>query len=77
MNQNELNTENLKVGDFIKAGFKCGIRYGIVEKIRKDIVVIRNCTPYYHQYTLTNQLVNITKKRIWGIGLNENEIILK
>ena len=73
----KLEIENLKPGDFIKASFRYGNRCGIVEKIKKEIVVIKNCTQFYNKFTLTNELVNITKKRITEIGLKENEFISK
>ena len=68
-------TNEIQIGDFIKGSYKFGCICGIVTDIKKSIVVIKQCNPYYNEYTLTNNLVNVTKSRISAIGLNEGETI--
>jgi hypothetical protein len=68
-------TNEIKIGDFIKGEYKFGCICGIVTEIKKSIVVIQQCNPYYNEYTLTTNLVNVTKSRISKIGLNEGEKI--
>ena len=68
-------TNEIKIGDFIKGSYKFGCICGIVIEIKKSIVVIKQCNAYYNEYTLTNNLVNVTKSRISKIGLNEGEKI--
>ena len=65
----------IKIGDFIKGSYKFGCICGVVTEIKKSIVVIKQCTPYYNEYTLTTNLVNVTKSRISNIGLDEDEKI--
>lgn len=74
-NNNNLITE-IKIGDFITGKYKYGIICGIVTKIKKSMVVIQKCNPFYNEYTLTNNLVNVTKSKIYQIGLDENEKII-
>jgi len=68
-------TNEIKIGDFIKGSYKFGCICGIVTEIKKSIVVIKQCNPYYNEYTLTTNLVNVTKSRISKIGLDEGEKI--
>lgn len=68
-------TNEIKIGDFIKGAYKFGCIQGIVTEVKKSIVVIKRCNPYYNEYTLTETLVNVTKSRITEIGLKENETI--
>jgi len=65
----------IKIGDFIKSSYKFGCICGIVVLIKKSIVVIKQCDKYYNEYTLTDNLVNVTKSRIYNIGLDSNEKI--
>lgn len=67
--------QTIQVGDFIKGSYKFGRIHGIVIKLKKSIVVIKQCDAYYNEYTLTNTLVNVTKSRIDKIGLDESEKI--
>jgi len=69
-------TPEVKIGDFIKAQYKCGLTCGIVIEIKKSIFVIKECQPFYNDYTLTDYLINITKTRIYQIGLNQDEKII-
>lgn len=71
-----MSLDNIKVGDFIKGSYKFGIVSGVVSQIKKSIVVIKICNEHYNEYTLTEHLLNVTKKRINRIGLNENEVII-
>jgi hypothetical protein len=71
-----MEIDKLKVGDFIKGSYKFGCVCGVVSKIKKSIVVIKICKPYYNEYTLTEHLLNVTKDRIHTVGLNENEKII-
>jgi len=68
-------TNEIKIGDFIKGSYKFGCICGVVTEIKKSIVVIKQCNPYYNEYTLTTILVNVTKSRISKIGLDEGEKI--
>ena len=65
----------IKIGDFIRAQYACGCMAGIVIKVNKSKVIIKRCDQNYNQYTLTQFNVNITKSRIYKIGLQENEIL--
>jgi hypothetical protein len=65
----------IQIGDFIKGSYKFGRIFGIVTDIKKSIVVIKQCEQYYNEYTLNNNLVNVTKKRINQIGLDTGEKI--
>jgi hypothetical protein len=75
MNTNLTQTE-IKVGDFIRASYACGCMAGIVIKVNKSKVIIKRCDGNYNEYRLTEFNVNITKSRIYKIGLQENEIII-
>jgi hypothetical protein len=75
MNTN-LTQNEIKVGDFIRASYACGCMAGIVIKVNKSKVIIKRCDQNYNQYKLTEYNVNITKSRIYIIGLQENEIII-
>ncbi len=75
MNINLTQTE-IKVGDFIRAQYACGCMAGIVIKVNKSKVIIKRCIQNYNVYKLTEYNVNITKSRIYIIGLQENEIII-
>ena len=68
-------TSQIKVGDFIKGSYKFGVVSGIVTKIQKSIVVIKKLNPHYTEYNKTDELVNITKTRIFRVGLEEGESI--
>jgi hypothetical protein len=70
------NLNEIKIGDFIKGSYKFGCICGIVTDIKKSIVVIKECNQLYNEYTLTNNLVNITKSRIYKIGLDAAEKII-
>ena len=43
---------------------------------RKSIDVIKKCQRHYNVYTLTNTFCNVTKSRIYIIGLNQEESIV-
>ncbi len=76
--QNENNmTNEIKVGDFIKGSYKFGAIDGIVVKVTKSIVVIKHCKQNAFTYTMTDTLVNVTKSRIYEIGLTEKETLIK
>ena len=74
-NSNFTQTE-IKVGDFIKAQYANECMSGIVIKVNKSKVIIKRCDENYNEYRLTQFNVNITKSRIYKIGLQENEIII-
>ena len=66
----------IKIGDFVQGVYKCGCVCGVVVKIKKSVVIIKQCKPHYNEYTKTNFELNLTKSRIYQIGLNENEKII-
>ena len=72
----ELTQNEIKIGDFIRAQYACGCMSGIVIKVNKSKVIIRRYNQNYNKYTPTEFNVNITKSRIYRIGLEENEIII-
>jgi hypothetical protein len=76
MKNQEIKNQEIKIGDFIKGSYKFGVIYGVVTEIKKSIVVINECTCHYEQYTMTTNLVNVTKTRIFQIGLYEGEKII-
>jgi hypothetical protein len=78
-----MEKNEIKLGEFIKANYKRYPIFGIVVEIKKDILIINFCTPIYNEeknsysdYRIEKNLVNISKKNIIQIGLNENETIL-
>jgi hypothetical protein len=73
--------EDLKVGDYINAAYKCYAVSGIITKVNKNTVTVIECrTGYTHntQYeiTKTNNKINITKSRIFSIGLDDKEFFI-
>lgn len=68
--------KQIKIGDFIQGSYKYGCICGIVVDIKKSIVIINECKPYYNEYTVINNLVNVTKSRIRKVGLDEGEKII-
>ena len=76
-NQTNKNmTNSIKVGDFIRGSYKYGCICGVVAEVKKSIVVIKKCQRHYNVYTLTNTFCNVTKSRIYIIGLNQEESIV-
>ncbi|CAB4137425.1 hypothetical protein UFOVP324_35 [uncultured Caudovirales phage] len=67
----------IKIGDFISGSYKYGCVSGVVVDIKKSIVVIRkaNGVRVNNVYTLTDNFVNVTKSRIYKIGLEDYESI--
>ena len=63
-------------GAFIKAKYKYGQISGIVTKVKKDVVVIKVCSQWYKDYTLTERVQNVTKSRVHQVGLGEDESVL-
>jgi hypothetical protein len=72
---NEIMANEIKIGDFIKGQYQYGCVSGIVVKVKKMVVVIKRCTERYNEYTITDNMVNVTKRRIYEIGLQKNETI--
>ena len=68
--------QEIKVGDFISGQYRYGCIQGIVQKVLKDKVVIKRCNQWFNKYTLTSELVNVTKSRITRVGLNDNETLV-
>ena len=68
---------SIKIGDFIKGVYKYGCVSGVVVEVKKSIVVVKKCNAIVNNntYTLTENLCNVTKSRIYEIGLDENELI--
>ena len=60
----------IKVGYFISAQYACGCVDGIVTKVYKSKVVINQYIGQYNGYTSTEKYFNITKSRIFRVGLN-------
>lgn len=70
-----MTTQEIKIGNFVKGKYKYGCICGIVVKINKSTVVIQEYQGYYNTYTKTEKLVNLTKSRIYRMGLETNEIL--
>lgn len=75
--------EDLKIGDVVSAAYGFSPVCGVVTKINKNKVIIKKCfnryvvsTKRYDEVVVTDELVNITKKRIYRIGLEENEYLV-
>jgi hypothetical protein len=77
---------NIKVGDFIKATYKANPIYGVVAKTKGDLVIIEMYegtggydfeTRSYSTFKKRNpvQLLNVRKKNIVQVGLNQNQTI--
>jgi hypothetical protein len=60
----------IKVGDFISAQYACQCVSGIVTKVYKSKVIVNQYIGQYNGYTSTEKYFNITKSRIYRIGLN-------
>lgn len=71
----EAKIQNLKPGDFVKAQYKYGCICGLVIKVLKNVVIVKECEPCYNDYIITEKVTNITKSRIYQVGLNDGEII--
>jgi uncharacterized ion transporter superfamily protein YfcC len=69
-------TKEIKIGDFIKSSFKYLPVCGIVTGIKKSIIIIKKCHPHYEEYKITDTLLNITKSKIYQVGLLDNERII-
>ena len=77
MKQNKkVMEQEIKVGDFIRGQYRYGCIQGIVQKVLKDKVVIKRCNQWYNKFTLTSELVNVTKSRISQVGLNNDEVLV-
>jgi hypothetical protein len=63
-----METDNLKVGDFVHGSYKCGCVCGVVFKIKKNVAVIQRYRRHYDIYTETDIKVNLTLKRISQVG---------
>ena len=75
--QNEkVMEQEIKVGDFIRGQYRYGCIQGVVQKVLKDKVVIKRCHQFYNEFTLTSELVNVTKSRISQVGLDEDESLI-
>jgi hypothetical protein len=70
-----MTTQEIKKGDFIKGQYAFGCINGIVTKVNKNNVVINRHLNLYNEFTPTNELVNVTKSRIYQVGLNTGETI--
>jgi hypothetical protein len=70
MSSQELTQLEIKVGDFISAQYACGCVSGIVTKVNKSKVIINQWIGQYNGYTSTEKYFNITKSRIYRVGLN-------
>jgi hypothetical protein len=80
------NPNNIKVGDFIRATYRADAIYGVVVKIKGDLVIIEmyEGTGAYDFETRSHstfkkrnpvQLLNVRKKNIFQVGLNQNQTI--
>ena len=67
---NQLELNEIKVGDFISAQYANGCVNGIVTKVYKSKVIINQYIGQYNGYTSTEKFVNITKSRIYRVGLD-------
>jgi hypothetical protein len=73
--------ENLKVGDYIKSAYKCFCVSGIITKVNKNTVIVNECKSGFthstqNEITKTNNSINITKSRIYSIGLTDKEFFI-
>lgn len=75
MGNGKINTDTLKVGDFIIGSYKRHHRWGVIIEIKKDIVVIKNCNGSFGKFIITDYVNNIKINTIKRIGLLENETI--
>jgi hypothetical protein len=71
-----MKQDNIKVGDFVKSGYKFGNVSGFVLKIGKSKARIQACVGTYGDYIKTSKIVSVTISRIYQIGLLDNERIL-
>jgi len=68
---------SIKLGDFVAGCYKYGCVCGVVTQIKKSIIVIQKCNGAMinNTYILTDNFVNVTKSRIYRIGLGVGETI--
>jgi hypothetical protein len=71
-----MTTQEIKIGDFIYGSYKYGSICGIVVKVNKSVVVIQQYNGFYNTYTKTENIVNVTKNRIYEVGLEPNGILV-
>lgn len=80
-NGTNIKNQEIQIGDFISATYKCYGVDGVVIKVNKSIVVINktSCVQQRHAdgtftevFTTTGEFMNITKSRINRIGLLNN-----
>jgi hypothetical protein len=69
MTNQELQNQ-IKVGDFISAQYATECVDGIVTKVLKSKVIINQYIGQYNGYTSTEKFLNITKSRIFRVGIN-------
>lgn len=67
---NQSMQNEIKLGDFISAQYANGCISGIVTKINKSKVIIKRYIGQYNGYVATETFFNITKSRIYRIGLD-------
>lgn len=66
----------LNVGEFVRGQYAYTNISGIVVKINKSSVVIKKYNQNYNEFTSTNELINLTKKRIYQVGLINSEKLI-
>jgi hypothetical protein len=77
MENGKINTDTLKVGDFIQGSYKRHPRFGVVIEIKKDIVVIKNCKGSFGKFIICDDYINNIKiNTIQQIGLLQNQTIV-
>lgn len=67
---NQVAQNEIKVGDFISAQYATECVSGIVTKVNKSKVIIKLYICQYNGYTSTEDFLNITKSRIFRVGLD-------
>jgi hypothetical protein len=66
----------LNVGEFVRGLYAYTHISGIVVKTNKSSVVIKKYNQNYNEFTSTNELINLTKKRIYQVGLINSEKLI-
>ena len=66
----------LNIGDFVVGLYAYQNISGIIVKVNKSVVVIKKYNQNYDEFTSTNELVNLTKKRIFQVGLANNQKLI-
>lgn len=68
-----MNTQEVKIGNYIKGQYKYGCIQGIVTKVLKNTVTIAECRSHYDTVTVTKVEKSVTRNRISDVYESIND----